>query len=313
MSQGHRIAVMLGGPGSEREVSLRSGAAVSAALRARGHDVIEVDPRDRTFALPGSVDAVFLALHGAYGEDGGIQEQLEALGIPYTGCGVETSRVAFDKILTKERCVSAGVPTPSFVVIESANTVWPEGFKVPAVLKPVCQGSSVGLQFIRSPDQFPGALNDCLKHDSRALLETHIVGRECTVGILDGQPLPIVEVKPHSGVYDYESKYTAGASDYCCPADFPSEVTDAVQAAGLAAFEAVGGGDYARVDLMVDGENNPFVLEVNTLPGMTETSLLPKAAAAMNLSYAFLCERMVELALARGTQPGAPVRVTANG
>jgi D-alanine-D-alanine ligase len=242
---------------------------------------------------------VFLALHGAYGEDGSIQRELDALGVPYTGCGAETSGVAFDKSLTKERCLSAGVPTPPFAVLDSADAAWPTHLEPPAVLKPVCQGSSVGLHFIQSMEEWQDALQDCLKHDTRALLEARIPGRECTVSILDGQVLPVVEVRPRSGVYDYESKYTAGATGYVCPAEYPPEVTAAVQAAGQAAFEAVGGGDYGRVDVIVDAEGTPYVLEVNTLPGMTETSLFPKAAVAAGISYAAMCERMVELALAR--------------
>jgi len=299
MSDSLCIAVLKGGPGAEREVSLRSGAAVAAALRARGHTVHEVDPRERRLDLPAGVEVVFLALHGAYGEDGTVQQQLEELGVPYTGCGVEASRVAFDKVLTKERCLAAGVPTPRFAVFDSADAPWPSDWQPPAVLKPVCQGSSVGLQFISRESDWPVALAECLRHDTRALLEERVSGRECTVGILEGRPLPVVEVRPRSGVYDYQSKYTSGASEYLCPAPFDPEVTAAVQAAGMAAFTAIGGRDYARVDVMVDAAGRPMVLEVNTLPGMTETSLLPKAAAAAGISYPELCQRMVLLALRR--------------
>lgn len=295
------IAVMMGGPGAEREVSQRSGAAVVAALRSLGHQVTEVDPQDREFSLPDPTDAVFLALHGAYGEDGTVQEQLEQLGVPYTGCGVEVSRVAFDKVLTKQRCVAAGVVTPRFEVFDSPDAPWPADWQPPAILKPVRQGSSVGLHFIQSTENWSAVLEDCLRHDSRALLEQRVFGRECTVGILEGRALPLVEVRPRSGVYDYQSKYTQGASEYLCPAPFDVEVTAAVQAAGLAAFKAIGGGDYGRVDVMVDEAGTPFVLEVNTLPGMTATSLLPKAAAVTGMGFAALCERMVQLALARST------------
>ncbi|MCU0770884.1 MAG: D-alanine--D-alanine ligase [Verrucomicrobia bacterium] len=297
-----QIAVLRGGPGDEREVSLRSGAAVAAALRSLGHAVTEIDPRDKALDLPAGTEVAFLALHGAYGEDGTVQAQLEALGVPYTGCGVETSRVAFDKVLTKEHLVSAGVPTPPFAVVDSADAAWPAKLQPPAVLKPVCQGSSVGLHFIGTIGQWKDALRDCLRHDTRALLESRIEGRECTVGILDDQVLPVVEVRPHSGVYDYQSKYTVGATEYLCPARFSPDVTAAVQAAGQAAFEAVGGGPYARVDVIVDPSGAPSVLEINTLPGMTETSLFPKAAAAAGLGYAALCARMVELALARAVE-----------
>jgi D-alanine-D-alanine ligase len=164
----------------------------------------------------------------------------------------------------------------------------------------------VGLFFINSLQDWTNALRGCLRHDTRALLEEQVAGRECTVGILEDQVLPIVEVRPRTGIYDYQSKYTDGASEYLCPAPFEPMVTQTVQAVGLAAFEAIGGGDYGRVDILVDEAGKPSVLEVNTLPGMTETSLLPKAAAACGIEYAALCERMVELALVRHTKGTVP-------
>lgn len=293
------IVVMHGGFSAEREVSLRSGAAVAAALRNRGHRVVEMDIRDQEWSLPESVDAVFLALHGAYGEDGTIQRKLDYLGVPYTGCGAEASRVAFDKVLTKERCVEAGVLTPRHHVASSPREGLPGALKLPLVLKPIRQGSSVGLQFVDSPEQWEAALASAFQHDSEVLVEERILGRETTVGILEDKPLPIVEVRPKRGAYDYANKYTTGATEYFCPAEFDERTTRAVQQAALKAFQAVEGRDYARVDVMVDAAGKPWVLEVNTLPGMTETSLLPKAAAAAGLCYEELCERMVELALRR--------------
>ena len=293
------ITVMLGGPGDEREVSLRSGAAVARALESLGHKVSLLDPRHPDWMLPPEVDAVFLALHGAYGEDGTVQQQLDILGVPYTGCGAEASRTGFDKTLSKRAFLAADVPTPRFTVISSAAAPWPEGWEPPVVLKPACQGSSVGLQFVERVEQWPAALAESRRHGAEILVEEKICGRETTVGILAGEPLPVVEIRPRSGVYDYRSKYTGGASEYFCPADFDAAVTARIQAAGLAAFRAVGGRDYARVDVMVRPDGQPLVLEVNSLPGMTETSLLPKAAAAVGLDFAGLCQRMVELALAR--------------
>jgi D-alanine-D-alanine ligase len=298
------ITVFLGGPSAEREVSLRSGAAVAAALRARGHQVSELDPVPGEWSLPAGTDVVFLALHGTYGEDGTVQAELDALGVPYTGCDAEASRVAFDKLLTKQRCVSADVPTPRFEVITSPGASWPRGWNPPVVLKPLRQGSSVGLVFVERVADWSSALAEAFRHDSEVLCEERILGREATVGILDGEALPVVEVRPHSGVYDYRSKYTAGATDYLCPAPFDADLTARIQAAGLGAFRAVGARDYARVDVMVTRAGEPLVLEVNTLPGMTETSLLPKAAAAAGLGYAELCERMVRLALARSGVAG---------
>ena len=187
--------------------------------------------------------------------------------------------------------------------VNLAQTPLPEGFQPPLVVKPVRQGSSVGLQFVGRAADWPGALAEALKFDSEVLVEEKIIGRETTVGILDGKPLPVVEVRPKAGSYDYRNKYTAGRTEYFCPADFDAVTTRRIQAAALGAFHAIGGRDYARVDVMLREDGSPVVLEVNTLPGMTETSLLPKAAAAAGLNYAELCQRMVELALGKPQKP----------
>ena len=294
-----RVTVMLGGPSAEREVSLRTGAAVVRALRAVGHEVNELDPKAPDWVLPKHTDVVFLALHGTYGEDGTVQEQLDKLGVPYTGCSSEASRIAFDKVLTKQRCVEANVPTAKFVVVYSAATPWPRGWQPPVVVKPVRQGSSVGLQFVERVVDWADALREAFRYDTQLLVEEKIEGRETTVAILDGVALPVVEIRPKQGTYDYRNKYTAGATEYFCPAPIDHAITERIQAAALGAFRAIGGRDYARVDVMLRASGEPVVLEVNTLPGMTETSLLPKAAAAAGLSYEALCQRMIELALKR--------------
>lgn len=299
MTRSLAITVMLGGPSAEREVSLRSGAAVAKALRSLGHTVHELDPKAEGWSLPAGTQVVFLALHGTYGEDGTVQERLEELGVPYTGCGPEASRIGFDKVLTKERCVAAGVPTAKFVVVGSANTPWPRGWTPPVVLKPVCQGSSVGLQFVDRVSDWTQAVAESLRHDSKVLVEEKIQGREVTVGILGDTVLPLVEVRPKQGVLDYQNKYTPGATEYFCPAPLDEATTRKAQGAGMGAFRAIGGRDYARVDVMLRPSGDPVVLEVNTLPGMTETSLLPKAAAAAGIDYASLCQRMIDLALGR--------------
>jgi D-alanine-D-alanine ligase len=299
MNRKLNITVMLGGFSAEREVSLKTGAAAAKALRSLGHTVHELDPKDNNWTLPPKTAVVFLALHGTYGEDGQVQARLEKFGVPYTGCGVEASRLAFDKVLTKQRCVAAGVPTAKFAVFDPPGATWPMGWEPPVVLKPVRQGSSVGLQFVDRVADFSAALTEALRHDTQVLMEERIVGRETTVAILDGQALPVVEVRPKEGAYDYANKYTAGRTDYFCPAPFDPPVTAAIQKAALGAFNAVGGRDYARVDVMVRANGEPVVLEVNTLPGMTETSLLPKAAAAAGIGYAELCQRMIDLAMKR--------------
>ena len=291
---------MLGGPSAEREVSLRSGAGVVKAFRSLGHTVFEIDPKTPDWILPPKTDVVCLApLHGTYGEDGQVQRQLEKLGVLYTGCDAEASRIAFDKVLTKRKCIMAGVPTAKYCVVNQAQAPFPQALRPPLVVKPVRQGSSVGLQFVERADDWGNAIDAALKFDSEVLVEEKIAGRETTVGILDGEPLPIVEVRPKSGSYDYKNKYTSGATEYFCPADFDAATTKKIQSAALGAFRAIGGRDYARVDVMVRSNGDPVVLEVNTLPGMTETSLLPKAAAAAGLTYEQLCQRMVDLALKR--------------
>lgn len=293
------ITVLLGGPSAEREVSLRSGAAVAGALRSLGHRVHELDPQTESWQLPRDTEVVFLALHGTYGEDGTVQRRLEELGVPYTGCDPEASRIGFDKFLTKQCCVAAGVPTARFTLIDSAAANWPIGWNPPVVLKPARQGSSLGLRFVERVSEWSQALAEAMRYDSRVLMEEKISGRETTVGILAGKPLPIVEVRPKAGVYDYHTKYTAGTTDYLCPAPFQEAAAARIQAAAFGAFLAIGGRDYSRVDIMVRPNGQPAVLEVNTLPGMTELSLLPKAAAAAGLSYPQLCQRMVDLALER--------------
>ncbi len=290
---------MLGGPSAEREVSLRSGAAVARALRSLGHTVHELDPRQPSWILPPGTDVVFLALHGSYGEDGTVQEQLEILRVPYTGCGPEASRLAFDKVSAKKRFIKAGIPTARFAVLDSPQSGWPAGWQPPVVLKPARQGSSVGLQMVEETGQWQSALAEAFRYDSQVLMEEKIAGRETTVGILAGQALPVAEVRVKNGHFDYKNKYTPGAAQHFCPADFSPDATARIQAAALGAFHAVGGRDYARVDVMVRANGDPVVLEVNTLPGLTDLSILPEAAAAAGLGYAQLCQRIIGLALER--------------
>ncbi|HEV2318898.1 MAG TPA: hypothetical protein VGV18_04065, partial [Verrucomicrobiae bacterium] len=198
-----------------------------------------------------------------------------------------------------QKITQAGVPTAKFTVVDSGDAPFPKELAMPLVVKPVRQGSSVGLQFVERAENWKSAICESLKFDSEVLVEEKIIGRETTVGILDGEALPIVEVRPRAGEYDYKNKYTSGATEYFCPADFDAATTKRIQRAALGAFQAIGGRDYARVDVMVRPDGSPVVLEVNTLPGMTETSLLPKAAAAAGLNYGQLCQRMVDLALLR--------------
>lgn len=291
---GRRLVVLKGGPGAEREVSLRSGAAVANALRSAGAIVEEIEVKGREVSIPEGSELVFNLIHGTFGEDGGLQTLLDDLGIPYTGEGAEASRVAFDKILTKQALVRASVPTPRFEILRAGDN---PSLNLPVVIKAPRQGSSVGVHPVRDPSGIPSALADCLQHGEEILVEELIEGRELTVGVLGEEPLPVVEIRPGDGFYDYANKYTKGATEYLVPAPLTDEETGAVQRVALAAVRALGLGVYSRVDVLL-GKEGPTVLEINTIPGMTETSLLPKAAEAAGIAFAPLCARIAQLSLA---------------
>tara|TARA_B100000287_G_scaffold398510_1_gene415971 strand:- start:538 stop:1425 length:888 start_codon:yes stop_codon:yes gene_type:complete len=290
---------MAGGFGAEREVSLRSGVAVLEALRSLGHHVYELDPAEKGWSLPEGVEVVFLALHGEFGEDGQIQTRLEELGIPYTGTDPRGSALAFNKELTRQVFAQESIPMPRGCILTDDSSVPYDDLKPPWVLKPAAQGSSVGLRMVEKKTELESALKDSLKYDGRVVCEERIMGREVTVGVVGEEVLPVIEVQPKSNAYDYYSKYTHGATEYFCPADLSQECFCSIQQMGLKAFEAVGARDFGRVDMMLDKFLNPYVLEVNTLPGMTETSLLPKAAAAAGMDFGQLCNRIIDLALSR--------------
>ena len=299
MNQRLNIAVLMGGPSAEREVSLKSGAAVAKALEGCGHQVTQVDPHDGSFQLPEGMDVVFLALHGTYGEDGSVQQELEAMGMPYTGSGSAASRLAFDKLASKRVFWEKGLATPRFCAVSQSDATIPSDLGMPLVVKPVRQGSSVGLRFIRETGQWVSAIEEVLKFGDEALVEQFISGRELTVGILGEEAYPIVEICPNDeAAYDYEHKYTVGATRYFCPAELDAQLTQHCQSLALDAFKALGCEGYGRVDIMLEGEQ-PYLLEVNTLPGMTETSLLPMSAGAREMGFAKLCEWMVQDALNR--------------
>lgn len=302
MLSSKKIAVLMGGPGSERQVSLASGNAVLKALLGLGLNAEGVDVTGTTIHLPPGIDLAFNVIHGTFGEDGQLQQQLENLGIPYTGAGVRSSRTAFDKNLAKAAFVAAGVPTPRAEIIDvSAGPKLPS-FAAPFVVKPPREGSSVGVHIVREQAKAEAAMADAAKYGNDILVEEFIEGMELTVGILNDKALPIVHIIPPEGVYDMASKYPwlsgAKGSQYICPADLDEATTRAVQEAALAAHRSLGVEIYSRVDVLLDSQNRPFVLEANTIPGMTETSLLPKAAAATGISFPELCKMIAELSLA---------------
>lgn len=301
MLNGMHIAVLGGGPGNERAVSLKSAEGVAQALREAGARVTPVDVQGPDFALPDDIDIAFNVIHGTFGEDGQLQRILEARGVPYTGARAESSARAFDKILSKKAFLEHGVPTPREEIISLVAGQRPS-LPLPLVLKTPREGSSVGVHVIKDEAALETALADLHRFGHEVLVEQFIPARELTVGILDGQALPVVHINPRSGFYDMNNKYPwlggGGGSDYICPAQIGEAATQAVQAAALQAHRALGIEVYSRVDVLLDAEDRPWVLEANTIPGMTESSLLPKAALAAGISYPELCARIVQISLA---------------
>ena len=297
-----KIAVLMGGPGSERDVSLATGRGVSKALRSLGAEVVEVDVHDENFALPKDVDLAFITIHGTFGEDGQLQEILEKRGVAYTGDGVEASRAAFDKILSKEKFREHGVVTPEWEVIEVGQ---PPTISVPLVVKPARQGSTVGVVIVKDASELDSAMTEAATYDRKLLIEKFVSGRELTIGILGDQALPILEIIPKGGFYDFNNKYpflnpqAGGGAEHVCPAEIDPNKTKQVQKQALHAFRALGLVVYGRVDVLLPDSGNPSVLEVNTIPGMTEASLLPEAAAAAGINYVDLCARIIALSRAR--------------
>lgn len=294
-----KIAVLMGGPGSEREVSLASGKAVLKALSGLGLDATGVDVTGNSIDLPAGTGLAFNLIHGTFGEDGQLQRILDEMGVPYTGAGAESSRKAFDKNLAKQAFFAAGVPTPRAEIIDVSNGPKLPSFPSPFVVKPPREGSSVGVHIVKDPAKAEAAMADAAKYGNDILVEEFIEGLELTVGILNDQPLPVIHIIPPEGVYDMATKYPwlsgkATGSQYICPAELDEETTRAVQQAALAAHRSLSIEIYSRVDVLLDAQGRPFVLEANTIPGMTETSLLPKAAAAAGIDFPSLCLTIAE-------------------
>jgi len=297
-----KIAVLMGGPGSEREVSLATGRGVAKALRSLGAEVIEIDVRNEDFQLPNDVDLAFITIHGTFGEDGQIQKILERRGTAYTGEGVTTSEIAFDKIRTKERFLEHGVTTPPWEVIHAGER---PTIPLPIVVKPPRQGSTVGVVIVKNENELESAINEASKYDCELLIEKFVSGRELTIGVLGNQALPILEIIPKGGFYDFNNKYpflnpqAGGGAEHVCPANIDAKKTKEIQELALRAFRAAGLQVYARVDAILSENGQPFILEINNIPGMTETSLLPEAAAAVGISYTDLCARIIALSRPR--------------
>ncbi|HKA24162.1 MAG TPA: D-alanine--D-alanine ligase [Candidatus Eisenbacteria bacterium] len=341
-----KIVILMGGRSSERAVSLTTGAGMAASLRRLGHDVLSLDAADG-HALPAGAEtgaralepsastapetalvrvpelkdaqAVVIALHGGAGENGTLQAVLDLARVPYTGSGMLASALAMDKAMSKRLFEHAGIPTPPWLALPSDGPppdpadVGPLG-GFPVVVKPNDQGSTVGLTIVESAPGLVPAFELAAKHSRQVLIERFIPGRELTVAVLGHEAMPIVEIVPKSGFYDYESKYTPGMSRYECPAVLPEDVAAHVQELGLRAFETLGCRGVGRVDFRLDPDGRPYCLEVNTVPGMTPTSLVPMAAKARGLSYDDVVARMLALALEpQGGRTPAPARIEPKG
>ena len=298
-----RIGVLMGGVSCEREISLRSGTAVYEALKTLDPDVVRLDiidsniERVRTQIKKAGIKVAFIALHGRFGEDGIIQKLLEEMDIPYTGSGIFASRLALNKIAARDIFKKSGLLIPRAQILNKNNPLINNFKKLPVVVKPANSGSSIGLTIVEKEEGLKTALQEAFNHDTDVLLEEYIQGRECTVSILEERPLPVIEIIPKAKFFDYQAKYTKGMTEYIVPANLEKGVYKRVQEAGLTAHNALGCSGFSRVDIIIDRNNNSYVLELNTIPGMTQTSLLPKAAASEGINFSELCLKLLTLAL----------------
>jgi len=297
-----KITVLSGGPSSEREVSLKSGQAVASALESLGHDVClaDISPDDLS-ALDRPADFVFIALHGAFGEDGRIQQILDERGIRYCGSGAAASALAMDKVATKCRFMECEIPTPAFDVVTAGRIDKVlETRRPPVVVKPIAEGSSIDTHIVRDAGELRGILEQMCERYGRCLVEDFISGPELTVGVLGDQALPPIQIRTGRGFYTYQAKYIDDTTEYLFDIDLPEDVLARICELSVRAHQSLGCRDFSRVDWMVDAvTHQPYALEVNTIPGFTDHSLLPKAAARAGLSFPALCQRIVEMALQR--------------
>ncbi|MCX5705928.1 MAG: D-alanine--D-alanine ligase [Candidatus Omnitrophica bacterium] len=300
-----RIGVLMGGPSSEREISLLSGKAVFEALKAAGLDVVAIDITtddadiDKLLISSKNIDCAFLALHGRFGEDGTIQKILEDMRLPYTGSGVLASQLAMDKVASHRLFQESGLSVPKYAVA-CKNTYsgerLDEAFSYPIVVKPVTGGSSIGLSIVDKKEDFIKAMDLAFTHDGRAMVDEYIKGRELTVGVLEEKALPVIEIIPKNEFFDFEAKYQSGLTEYVVPARLDSAIATKVREVGLIAHKLLGCSGCSRTDIILTPAGLPYILEVNTIPGMTATSLLPKAARNMGVDFTQLCLTLIRLA-----------------
>ena len=298
-----RIGVLMAGPSTEKKISLKSGHAVCAALKKSGLAIVPViiktdktSDNIRLLKLK-RIDCAFIALHGRFGEDGGIQKILSSLKIPYTGSGVKASALAMDKIASRKIFMRHGLKVPRSRILrkDSYQGINADSFSLPLVVKPATHGSSIGLSIVGKVKDIPEAVNQAFRFDNRIIIEEYIKGRELTVGILEDKAMPVIEIVPKHIFFDYQAKYKLGLTDYIVPAKLSPAVTKRVKKAALCAHKFLGCFGCSRVDIILNEKNEPFVLEVNTIPGLTQTSLLPKAAKQLGISFTSLCLKLIKL------------------
>lgn len=296
-----KVAVLLGGLSAEREVSLNSGAAVMRALLKSGVDATAIDADHSTLKQlqEEGYDRVFIVLHGRWGEDGVIQGGLEAINLPYTGCGVAASAIAMNKVITKKIWHSSGLPTAKFIIAQQPSdlTLVKEELGFPVFVKPALEGSSVGISRVGNAEQLTPAFELAQQQGGDVLIEQFVNGPELTVGILNGQALPVIRIEAGNDFYDYAAKYQSNETQYHCPAGLSDDLEKEIQALALKAFHAVGAKGWGRVDIMLDQQQRPFLIELNTVPGMTDHSLVPMAAKQAGLSFEQLCWLILESSL----------------
>lgn len=304
MTKYGKVAVLMGGSSSEREVSLMSGSGVLQALQAHGVDAHKFDPAEKPLGalVDEGFSRAFLILHGPFGEDGTVQGALEVLGIPYTGCGVMASAIGMDKLRTKLVWKALDLPIPDFVLLH-ADSNWEEVAErlgLPIFVKPACEGSSVGVIKVKSVAELAAAFAEASKYDDVVLAEQFIGGGEYTAAVLDGEVLPAIKIEPATEFYDYDAKYFRDDTVYRCPCGLPADVETQIAAHVKRAFWAIGGRSWGRVDFLMDEAGKPYLLEVNTAPGMTSHSLFPMAARQAGLSYEELVLRILDTTMGNG-------------
>jgi D-alanine-D-alanine ligase len=287
-----KIGVLMGGKSSEREISLKSGKAILQSLIHSGYKAVGIDAEHNLAESlkKQKVQVVFIALHGRWGEDGTVQGLLEMMGIPYTGSGVLGSAIAIDKAIMKMLLDRIGLPTPAYEVCYAGDKI---RFPVPFVVKPASEGSTIGISIVRKTGEKDGAIKTALKYDKKVLIEKYIQGEEITVGIANNEVLPVIQVKPLKGFYDFEAKYTKGMTEYIIPAKIAKKVEKKAQDFAMTAYKAFGLSGCARIDMMVDGDT-PLIIDINTSPGMTETSLVPKAWEYLGRSFDDLVDEIIK-------------------